>query len=303
MRSIVLFLLVVTVGACERVAPAPDAGVRADTSAPRATDDAGNLVVLAAPARRVVSLMPAATDMLMAMGAADLLIARTAFDLDPRIASLPSTGNALSPSIEWIAALEPDLVIAWRDQGSRSVVTQLSSIGIPAYGAKTESIADALRTIRNLGRLTGMRAQADSTAHAIETELQQVRAATANRPRVSTAYIVGIEPPMIAGPGTFIGELLTIAGAENVFAEVNTLWPQVSIEELIRRGPDALVIAHEPGGDPLKLMKSLPGWRDLKAVREDRILVVDVNLFNRPGPNLPAAARSLAGFFHRPGAR
>ena len=242
--------------------------------------------------------MPAVTDMISALGANNRLIARTEFDKDPRIAALPSTGNALNPSLEWIAALQPDLVITWPDQPSRAVVSRLSTMGIPVYSARTESIADVLRTTRDLGRLLGVEQRSDSLVQSIERELQAVRAAVASRPRVLVAYVLNLEPPMVAGPGTFINELIDIAGGENSFADLKSLWPQVSLEEMLRRAPAALVIGRERAGDPTPRMRELAGWRELAAVRSGRVLAVDVDLFNRPGPTIPRAARVLAEFLH-----
>jgi iron complex transport system substrate-binding protein len=278
-------------GERERAAPA--------ARALRATDDSGRDVEVAAPARRVISLIPAVTDLVLAMGGVDRLIARTQYDTDVRLDRLPSTGNALMPSLEWITSLQPQLVIAWRDQPSRSVVERISALGIPVYAARTESIADALRATRKVGTLIGLSSAADSLARAIEAELTRVRTAVQDAPRVRVAYILSIDPPMIAGPATFIGELLQIAGGENVFGDVQALWPQVNIEELIRRAPDALVIAHDPGGPPpLERLREMPGWRELPAVRSGRVLIAKPDLYNRPGATIPLAARALGRFLH-----
>ena len=282
--------------ACER-APAADAPV-ARNDAIQVTDDAGRAVQLGAPARRVVSLMPAVTDMILALGAADRLIARTVWDTTAQLKHLPSTGNALTPSMEWLVSLKPDLVITWPDVGSRSVVGQLQSINVPAYAAETESVADALRTIENLGLLLGLQARADSLANALQEELAGIRVAVSRAPRVRVAYILSIDPPMIAGPGTYIGEILLAAGGENIFGEIKTLWPQVNIEELMRRAPEALVVATENGADPRARLKTLPGWRELPAVKNDRVLLADPDLFNRAGPSLPRAARQVAHLLH-----
>jgi iron complex transport system substrate-binding protein len=240
--------------------------------------------------------------MLLVLGASDRLIARTEFDRDPRLASLPSTRNALSPSLEWIASLKPDLVIAWPDQPSRSVVSRLVSLQIPVYGARTESIADVLRTTRDLGKLLGIPATADSLARDLENQLERIRAVAATRPRVRVAYILSIDPPTVAGPDTYINELIGIAGGDNIFADVRALWPQVNLEEVIRRAPDALVIARERGSDPVPELQNHAGWRELDAVRNRRVQAVEPDLFNRPGPGMPRAARVLAEFLH-PGLR
>ncbi|MEX2285212.1 MAG: helical backbone metal receptor [Gemmatimonadota bacterium] len=260
-------------------------------------DHAQRTVRLDSAAQRVISFMPAVTDMLLALGAQDRLIARTAFDTDARIAHLPSTGNALTPSLEWVAAQKPDLVIAWPDQPSRSVVGRLSELGVPVYAAVTETNADVMKTIRDLGLLLGLETPADSLTHAITSQLDAVRASVQSRPRARVVYVLSIEPLMVAGPGTYIDELIAVAGGENVFSDGSARWSQVSLEELLKRTPAAIVIATD-SGDALARVRALPAWRNLAAVREGRVIGVDPNLFNRPGPAIPAAARELARFLH-----
>jgi iron complex transport system substrate-binding protein len=264
----------------------------------RVIDHTDRVVQLAAPARRVLSLMPAVTDMLLALGAQDRLIARTQWDTDARLAHLPSTGNALMPSVEWVAAQRPDLVIAWPDQPTRSAVGRLVAMELPVYSAITSTVDDALRTVRDLGTLLALPSRADSLVNHIESELQSVRTRVQAYPRIRVVYVLSLDPPMVAGPETFLGQLLEVAGGENVFADVRVLWPQVSLEELVRRDPAVIVIAQEQGGTALERMRALAGWRELSAVRAGRVLVADVNLFNRPGPNMPQAARELARFLH-----
>ena len=278
-----------------------DRGAREQSSASDSivvVDHAQRAVRLDSAARRVISFMPAVTDLLLALGAQERLIARTDFDLDPRIANLPSTGNALTPSLEWVASLRPDLVIAWPDQPSRSVVARLSSLGIPVYAAVTESVSDVLRTARDLGALLHVELQADSIIRSIQSELAAVRTAVSTYPRVRVVYVLSVDPPMVAGPATFIGELIDVAGGENVFADVGGLWPQVSLEELLKRNPTAIVVARESGDSSSLRLRERVGWSQLDAVKTGRVLTVDVNLFNRPGPTLPRAARELARFLH-----
>jgi iron complex transport system substrate-binding protein len=290
--QLVLLLLVSALVSCEsQPGGTPDPVLQV-------TDHAARTVTLGAPAQRVISLMPAVTDMLLALGVETRLIARTDFDSDPRIAELPSTGNALNPSLEWIAALKPDLVITWPDQPSRAVVARLSTMGVPVYAARTESVADVLRTARDLGKLLGVPQTADSIVRSIESELLAIEQKVAGRARVSVAYVLALEPPMVAGPSTFIGELIEAAGGVNAFADLKPLWPQVSLEEMLRREPAALVIGRERAGDPVARLKQLNGWRELAAVQNNRVLAVDVDLFNRPGPAIPQAARVLAEFLH-----
>jgi iron complex transport system substrate-binding protein len=278
--------------ACAEPAPEPQ------NRALAVPDDAGRAVRLAHPAQRVVSLLPTVTDLMLAMNVHDRLIARTDFDTDARLAPLPSLGGGLTPSVEWLAQQKPDLVIAWPDQGTRSLVDRLASIGVPVYAARTESIADTYRMLDHLGILLGIEQQTDSLRGSMHAALDSIRQATSDRPAVKVAYVVGLDPPMVAASGTFIDELIGVAGGRNIFPELK-LWPQVNLEELLQRDPDVVVIADTGTEDPVAALRKLPGWRELRAVRDGRVHRVSPYFFNRSGPTMPSAARELARFFHQ----
>ena len=260
-------------------------------------DDAGREVRLDAPAQRVVSLLPTVTDLMLALHVEDRLIARTDFDTDARLAALPSLGGGLTPSVEWLVQQQPHLVIAWPDQGTRSLVGRLASVGVPVYAARSETIDDTDRILDRLGTLLDIERQADSLRTSIRTALDSVRAAVSARPPVRVAYVVGLDPPMVAAAGTFIDELITIAGGRNIFPDLE-LWPQVNPEELVQRDPEVIMIADTGTDDPVTALRRLPGWRDLRAVRSGRVHRVSPFFFNRSGPTMPNAARELAQFFH-----
>lgn len=268
-------------------------------------DDAGRTVRLAAPAQRILSLVPAQTGILLDLGARDRLIARTTFDEQPELADLPSVGNALTPNIEWIAAQQPDLVISWADAQSRSVVARLSALGIGAYASSVESIADIGRSVQRLGTLIGRTATADSIVTAMYARLDSVRAAVAGRPPIDVLYLIGVDPPMAAGPGTFVHEAIGIAGGRNVFADAASRWPLVSMEEIVRRDPDVVVLATTPDSAAAAALRRRlqrePGWRDLRAVRTGRVHYADPAFFNRPAPTIADAARLLAVMLHGTG--
>jgi iron complex transport system substrate-binding protein len=264
-------------------------------------DDAARVVALERPARRVISMIPAQTEIVTILAGVDAVIARTRWDEDPRLAHLPSIGNALTPSVEWLAAQRPDLVIAWPDAQSRDVVQRLGDIGIPVYASRVESVAEIRTMIERLGVLLGQSARADSLVRAIDDSLGAVRADVASRPVQRVLYLLSADPPMIAGPGTFLDDLITIAGGENVFADVRQLWPQVSLEEIVRRQPDVIIRPSDNSlDDPLAGLAGRPGWRELAAVRQFRVHAVDPDLYERAGATVGAAARGLADRIHAP---
>ena len=278
-RYIALILAPLLVAACaERDAPPAGAGAGAH-----------------APAQRVISLIPSTTETILALGGGDRLVARSDYDNDAALAHLPSVGRALTPSLEQLTVLQPDLVIAWPDNMSRSVIGRLGELGVQIYAPEIQTLADIYETTSELGRRLGLEAAADSVVADIKKQLEAVSESTAGREHPSIFYVVWHDPPTTVGPATFINELIEIAGGRNVFADAPAQWPQVSLETIVSRQPDVIVL---PSGDDqtldLRRLRARVGWRDMRAVREGRVIHVDAELFNRPGPRVAEAARQLA---------
>lgn len=276
----------------------------ADSGAVVVTDDAGVPVRLDAPARRVVSLVPSVTDVVLALGLGDRLIARTDYDADARLAGLPSVGPGLSPNLEWLAAQAPDLVIAWRDVEGRALVDRLVELGIPVYSSRLEDVETALSTITRVATLLGEGARGDSLRASMQARFDSVRLATRRTDPPTVLYLVGGEPPYAPGPGTFVDELIGIAGGRNLLADMPPGWHSISVEEVVRRDPDVIVIpVHGAESASASALLASPGWRDLRATRERRVFEVDGELFGRPGPRLDRAAAELGTLLGRAGTR
>jgi iron complex transport system substrate-binding protein len=251
------------------------------------------------PPQRIISLIPSATETIVAFGAADRLVARTAFDVQPALAHVPSVGEGLTPSLEQLTVLKPDLVVAWPDNASRSVIGRLEEFGVRIYSPQVQTLADLRETTLELGRILGLQGAADSLVKAIDSGLRSVRAAVSGRERISVFYVIWYDPPTTSGSGTFIDELIELAGGRNVFADAPGLWPQVSMEEVVSRQP-GIILVSQTESTPIDLERfvSSVGWRELQAVREGRVVQVDANLYNRPGPRVAEAAQKLASLLH-----
>lgn len=266
---------------------------------PDLVDDLGQAHVLGSPPARVVSLIPSMTELVLTLGAQDRLVGRTDFDTDPRVAQLPSVGGGLDPSIEALAALEPDLVIAWPG-GEQPLVTHLRNMGIPVYAAKIQNLDDLRRHADQMGHILDSEQAAQRFLHGLDSSLAQLDSATQGFERPTTFYVVWHDPPMTAGPGSFIDEIITLAGGRNVFEDAAMEWPQVSMEEILQRDPDALILPVKDVSDSTSIawVGKTVGWKELRAVREGRLLLVDTELFNRPGPGVVRAANQLARLLH-----
>lgn len=262
-------------------------------------DDAGRQIDLPAPARRIVSLVPAATETITALGAVDRLVGRTTYDHDTTVAHLPIVGGGLDPNIETIVGLRPDLVISWSSQERSTVRAKLAEVGIPSLALELQDTSDVYRGIALIGRALGRSPTADSLMAAIRASIRATHARARQMPSRRIFYVVYNDPPMTAGPHTFIGQLIEIVGGTNIFADAGINWPTVEIEELVRRAPDVVVLPKgEMPANTLDRLRAEPGWRELSAIRRGCIVQVDVDLANRPGPNLARAAATLFELVH-----
>jgi iron complex transport system substrate-binding protein len=263
------------------------------------TDDAGRVVRLDAPARRVISLIPSATETLIALGATDRIVGRTRYDVALEVAPLPSVGGTTDPSIEAIVGLHPDLVIAWDADKRQAAREKLDALGVRVFTVRTQDTADVFRGIANLARLTGRGSAGLALAASIRGELDDVRRSVSGRTSPSVLYVVFNDPPMTAGPKTFIGELIGLAGGRSIFADTQQLWPNVSMEEIVRRQPDLLVVpVGEFKTNTVDHLRAQTGWRNLRAVRDGHVATVPADLLSRPSANIGRAARALRAAFY-----
>jgi iron complex transport system substrate-binding protein len=258
-------------------------------------------VTVRVPAERIVSTMQSATEWLVALGAGSTLVARTDFDRQPELAALPSIGGGYDPSPEAIAALRPDAVLGWRMRGSADLARALASFRIPVVAVEATDTAEAFAQLAVLAALVGQEARGAALADSLRRAIAVTRARSCpSGTREGTALLVlSTEPPMAAGGGTWMSELLGAACLANVFADLETPWGQVSLEAITARNP-AWIITGRGRGEGAPDLSALVGWRDLPAVREGRILAIDADLYSRLGPRMAewvaaiAAARAAA---------
>jgi len=262
-------------------------------------DDAGHTVRLAAPAQRIISLVPSVTETIIALGAGNRIIARTEYDRDTSLAAVPLVGRGLSPSVEAIIALRPDLVVVWASDKRGDLRGQLEKANIPVLAFEVQDTTDAYRVVTVMGEALGRQGAGSSLLDSLRASLKETASIAAKRSRRRVFYVVYNDPPMTAGPGTFIDQLLDIAGADNIFSDATSNWPTVSLEEVVKRDPDIVVLpVGEMSAQVGERLKATAGWRDLRAVKNNCLALVDADLVNRPGTNVAAAARRLEVLLH-----
>jgi iron complex transport system substrate-binding protein len=259
-------------------------------------DDYGRLVRLGAPPRRIVSLNPATTELLFAIGAGNRVVGRTQYDLWPDSARLvPSVGAGMQPNLEAVFERKPDLVIMYASGSDRAVADRLTAAGISTAAFRIDKVADFARVTIALGRLVGDTMRARTVVDSVTATLDRVRRAVAPLSSRPTVFLHVWEKPLMAiGGGSFLSELVTIAGARNIYDSIAAPSPVVTFEDVVRRNP-TIVLATP---NERQHILSDPQWRTLAAVREGHVLAYDTNLVARPSVKLGEAAVSLAKLFH-----
>jgi iron complex transport system substrate-binding protein len=252
------------------------------------TDDAGRAVALAQPARRIVSLLPSFTEILFAVGAGDRIVGRTAWcDYPPAARAIPSVGDGMPPSIEAVAARQPDLVVLYHAGVNLTAAQQLERLGIRTALFDLDRLQDLGPAARRLGVLTGRRAAADSLAR-VSDSLASAPLPASHR---SLAFVVWDNPPIVIGAGSYLDRLAALAGARNVFHDLAGASAQVSIETIAARDPDFVAVLADTARLPD--FAARPEWRALRAVRDRRFLFLPGQLFGRPGPRAAEAVGEL----------
>ena len=290
-RRAALLLLLLT--GCRDSAPPPAAGL---------TDDAGVAIHLASPPQRIVSLIPATTELVFALGAGDRLVGRTSWcDFPAEAKTVPDLGNGIGPNIEAVVAARPDLVLLYKSGSNRAAADQLRSLGIATLELATDRMEDFDRITRLLGAALGKSAEAESLVIRTARDLESATVPSSRPPDRSpppvlpssrpTVFILAWDrPPMTLGRGSFLSEILERAGARNLFDDLATSSAPISIEAVASRDPD-FVLVTGTGEPPIA---GRVEWQVVKAVRERRFLRIDGSEFNRPSPRIGDAVRRLA---------
>ena len=239
-------------------------------------------------ARRVVSLAPAITDLVFALGAGDRLVGRTRWDTYPPEARfIPSVGDGLLPSVEAIAAREPDLVLLYETNANATALARLAELRIPSRELAFDRLGDVAAAARALGPLLGREPAGDSIANAMETWLAEPRP----RARWRVAFVIADTPLITIGAGSYLSELVERAGASNVFGDLPEPSPLVGLETLAIRDPDALLVLGEGGERPAFLGR--PEWHAVRAARTGRVVMLRGAHFSYPSVRASLAVREL----------
>jgi iron complex transport system substrate-binding protein len=237
-------------------------------------------------AHRVVTLAPSLTDTVLALGAGELLVGVSRFDERPEVAALPRVGGFVDPSVEAVAALKPDLVLVQPGPGNRAPVEALAGLGISILALRLSSVEDVLAALRATAAALGRAQRGEELVQGLLATRARVRARARGLPPVRVLFAYGLEPLVVAGPGSFADELLSDAGGTNVAADAGRAYPVWSVERALGARPDVVLDASE-GAAGRQALQSLPGLREARWVRIPSAALL------HPGPALGQGLEEL----------
>ena len=267
----------------------------------------GSLRLQAQPApRRIISLIPATTEMLFEIGVSDRIVGVGTFDrFPPEVSRFPRVGGLLDPNVERILSLKPDLVIVYDTQ--TNLISQLTRSGVPMFRYRHQGLPDIVQTMRALGTRIGATKEAEAAAGRIEARLADVRRRVDGRPRPRTLLVFGREPGSLrrieaSGGYGFLHDLLELAGGTDVLADFQRQSVEMSTEMVLARAPD-VIIELQYGDSPLRqqidaekrVWDALPS---VPAVRRKQVHLLVGDEFVVPGPRIVQAAERFARVLH-----
>ena len=265
----------------------------------RMQDASGTLMTVPASVSRIVSLAPNLTEILCGIGLGEKLVGVSSYsNYPPAVKKLPKVGGFASLNIEMIVSLRPDMAVATMDGNSKADVTKLRSLGIPVFCVFPNNMEGLMRSIEQLGRLFRRERQAKELVSNIDLVVKQVKLKAASftrsrgRPRVLIA--LDIKPVVSASAQTFLGELIEIAGGVNVVGASDIRYPRLGLETIVASAPDViLVTVHGSRKGLLKDLRSWARWREIPAVKNNRVYPLDPDITTRPGPRVAGALMTI----------
>jgi iron complex transport system substrate-binding protein len=264
------------------------------------TDNLGRKVELPQDPQRIVALAPSISEIIFALDQGSRLKGVTQYsDYPPQALQLPRVGSYVRLDLEKIVALKPDLCLATKDGNPKEIVDRLQSMQIPVYVVDPHDLATVIRTVEEIGNIINASEMANNLADEMRNRLERIRhrvAQTERRPRVFIQ--IGISPIISAGSQTFLHDLITMAGGLNVAAGYNA-YPRFSREQVLALSPDVIIITSMARQAVfLEIKAQWSRWPDLPAARDQRIFLVDSDVFDRPTPRLLDGLEILVKLIH-----
>jgi iron complex transport system substrate-binding protein len=262
----------------------------------KVTDFLGREVTIEKEPQRIVSLAPSTTELIYALGAGNKVVGVTDFDnYPPEVKDVPKVGGFKGPNVEAITAQKPDIIFASTLSGKEQMES-LEKMGIPVVMLEAKNIDQIYQSIKIIGQITGTEKKGEELIKQMQDKIKEINDKVKDLPKVSVFYLVSLDGNWTAGKGTFIDELINLAGGKNVAEDVNG-WAQYSVEELVKKNPDVIITS--PHAGDVKDIKNMAGYKDTNAVKNDKIFVIsNDDIISRASNRIVLGLEEIAKFLH-----
>lgn len=263
-------------------------------------DAVGREVVTDHEPSRIIPLAPSLTEILYYLGLGDKVVGVTNNSYyPPEALKKPKVGSYNDLNIEKIITLGPDLVIGTRDGNNPGIVDLLEQARIPTYIVNPKNVAEVIETIRITGRLCGIEEKADRLARGLQDRLDRIEKALENRKKPLVFLQINLHPIMTVNKNTFHQDIISIAGGINMTADASISYPRISIEEVLKKKPDIIIISSmDRGGMFEKARQDWLKWTSIPAVKNKRVYLIDSDLIDRPSPRIIDGIEEMAKLIH-----
>jgi iron complex transport system substrate-binding protein len=264
------------------------------------TDMLGRQVSLKTAPERIVSLAPSCTEIIAALGLQEKLVGITEHtDYPPEVLNLPKVGSYVNLNLEAIAMLRPDLVVATEDGNPEETINSLQKLSIPVYVLKLRTYETIQDSILSLGKFVGRKKEADIAVESMRSVASCISDKTSRTKRFSVLWVYDQYPIVSAGRDTFTNQLIQMAGGDSITADVSISYPRLTIENVIARNPDVIVVTSmDPSRDRKEREEWWNKWSMIHAVKNKRVYVMQSSLLDRPSPRVVYGLAQLAKTFH-----
>jgi iron complex transport system substrate-binding protein len=254
-------------------------------------DEIGNRVELNSTPTKIISAAPNITEIIYALGAGDLLVGRTTFcNYPPEVEKVQVVGDMLNLNFEKILEMKPDILFLTVEGNTKETYEKLKSLNIAVYVINPRNIGGILKSISNIAEVLSKKKAGDSLIHSIKERLNLIE--QLNLKTHTAMFVVSLHPLMIAGQNTFISDILKKVKLENIAPQSISSYPLISREEVLQKNPEWIIL---PSGYSLEeVLKQYSEWKNLVAIKKNKILFIDPDLFFRPGPRFIDAIEFLA---------
>jgi len=263
-------------------------------------DDLGNFVSFIRPPQRIITLAPNLTEMIYDLGLGKELVGNTSYCNYPDSArKVEKVGDMLTFNFEKILTLKPDVVFITVEGNTKETYNKFLELGIKIFVSNPRNFWGIKKTYLDLGKIFGIEEKAKRKVAAWDSIITNISFESKKHSERTAMFLIDTKPIMLAGRNTFINEYLDICGLKNIAAGSPLNYPMFSREEILKQNPDYIIYPAGNNEDFSNVIKIYPEWKNLKAVKNHNVLLVDRDLFARPGPRFAEAVGKLFSLLHQ----